>query len=488
MMSFFKKDDKERKKKQMESDGSMTSSDHTLNTDSEHIQNPTLSSSSKSSLDSNNQPQIILPPKPKKGILKTMSKFGQVNLTPKMYHKIDLIKNVPIAPQPPPPAAETPKSIESSIPTFSKRNSVFLNESLQISSQILPDLKSIPAYIIPENDQNDSILEPYLHRSVQIPIHALSQVNFSLSKRFVDEHQTESLNDLKNVPILVENVELKLYPGDQLMSLNDENILGKSFNEVKKTFSDSTSQMNSHDLIKFTVRTSLEYSDFILKEFHRSLSQHNERLRKKLSLEPNSPQPIDHSEISQVWLVSPNGYSSAKIFTKVIHKNSNTSLENLGSSNIPEIINFKVKLDNGKIIEVSEDSLEKSNPIQFDYCPDLSRLRFINETCLLHCLRQRYVTLNLNYTLIGNQNLLALGSNQDNKMAQMIKNLRQTDLPPHIYSQTQLVYKSMLANRQDQSIVLMGHSNSGKSSNLRLILSYLFKIAGSSTTAHFNGL
>ncbi|CAF1128216.1 unnamed protein product, partial [Brachionus calyciflorus] len=44
----------------------------------------------------------------------------------------------------------------------------------------------------------------------------------------------------------------------------------------------------------------------------------------------------------------------------------------------------------------------------------------------------------------------------------------------------------MLSNRQDQSIVLMGHSNSSKSVNTKLIMSYLFKIAGSSNATNFN--
>ncbi|CAF0968514.1 unnamed protein product [Brachionus calyciflorus] len=477
MMSFFKKDDKDRKKKTSENDVS-SSSDQTLNPD-ESTLNPVLSSSSKSSIDSSIQPQIVLPPKPKKGILKTMSKFGHVNLTPKLYQKIDLIKNV----APPVQTPEEPKSIEASIPNFSKRNSVFLNENVINSAQILPDLKNIPIYIIPENVSNDSVLEPYLHRKVYVSVRSIPQIK--INTKHLENGQTES-EDSRNIPIIVDNLDLEFLPGDQLMFINEENILGRSLNEVKNILNDLC-QFNKEHLIKFTVRTRLDYSDFILKNFYLNLSQHSEKLRKKLSNDQISPQPIDPLEINQVWYVQPNGYLSAKIFAKVIHKNSNTSLESLSGNNVTEVINFKIKLDNGKIIEVSEDCLEKSNPIQFDYCSDLTKLRFINETSLIHCIRQRFVSLNLNYTLIGNQNLLAIGANEDKNMIRMIRNLKQLDLPPHVYSQTQLVYKNMLSNRQDQSIVLMGHSNSAKSVNTKLIMSYLFKIAGSSSASNFNG-
>ena len=62
---------------------------------------------------------------------------------------------------------------------------------------------------------------------------------------------------------------------------------------------------------------------------------------------------------------------------------------------------FKVRLDNGRLIEVNEENLEKANPPQYDYCEDLSQLRFINETSLLHVIRQRYMTPKLIYTYIG---------------------------------------------------------------------------------------
>ena len=475
-MSFFKKDDRDRRKKLTDQDAS-SSSDHTLSEETAH--NTVLSSSSKSSIDSA-IPTNLIPAKPKKGILKTMSKFGQVNLTPKFNHKNDSTKK---------PAAQTheiPKSIESSITTFSKRNSFIINESPPVSSQIIPGLKQIASYIMPENKLNDSVIEPYLNRSFLVPLRIIQTIDLEISKKFLEENIFESIQDTRNVPIIVKNMDFGFYSGDQLISLNYESVLGKSLNELRKLFAAWKAEKNPDDMVQVAVRTNPVYADLILDAFQKNMSQNYDKSRKKLFDQSNQ---IDHLDINQVWFVQPTGYLPAKIFAKVIHKNSNTSLESLCSAGAPEVVNFKIKFENGKIIEVGEDCLEKSNPVQFDFCNDLSKLRFINETSLIHCLRQRFVGLDSLYTLIGSYNMLALGAKQtDSNMINIVKNLKLSNLPPHIYSKSHFVYKSMLANRHDYSIVLTGHSNSGKSQNFRLVLDYLFKIGAVSNNSNFSGI
>jgi myosin-18 len=39
---------------------------------------------------------------------------------------------------------------------------------------------------------------------------------------------------------------------------------------------------------------------------------------------------------------------------------------------------------------VEEEDVEKANPSSFDLVEDLSQLRFLNESSVLHTLRQRY--------------------------------------------------------------------------------------------------
>lgn len=60
----------------------------------------------------------------------------------------------------------------------------------------------------------------------------------------------------------------------------------------------------------------------------------------------------------------------------------------------------------------------------------------------------------------------------------MFRGCRAEDMPPHIYAAAQIAYRQMLSTRQDQSIVLLGRSGSGKTANARHLLHYLTATAG----------
>lgn len=72
--------------------------------------------------------------------------------------------------------------------------------------------------------------------------------------------------------------------------------------------------------------------------------------------------------------------------------------------------------------------------------------------------------------------LVSLSSFQ---VMQMFKGCRREDTAPHIYSMAQAAYRNLLTTRQDQSIVLLGKSGSGKTTNCQHIIQYLLTIAGS---------
>ena len=55
----------------------------------------------------------------------------------------------------------------------------------------------------------------------------------------------------------------------------------------------------------------------------------------------------------------------------------------------------------------------------------------------------------------------------------MFRGCRQEDMPPHIYSVGQAAYRDMVSTRRDQSVVFMGRSGSGKTTNFRHVLHYL---------------
>lgn len=61
----------------------------------------------------------------------------------------------------------------------------------------------------------------------------------------------------------------------------------------------------------------------------------------------------------------------------------------------------------------------------------------------------------------------------------MFKGCRREDSAPHIYSVAQSAYRNLLTTRQDQSVVLLGKSGSGKTTNCQHLVQYLVSIAGS---------
>ena len=69
----------------------------------------------------------------------------------------------------------------------------------------------------------------------------------------------------------------------------------------------------------------------------------------------------------------------------------------------------------------------------------------------------------------------------------MFRGCKQEDMPPHIFAAVQSAYRNMLATRMDQSVVLMGHSGSGKTINSRHIMHYLAAAASSQHSALTGG-
>ncbi|XP_071304360.1 unconventional myosin-XVIIIa isoform X1 [Agelaius tricolor] len=175
-------------------------------------------------------------------------------------------------------------------------------------------------------------------------------------------------------------------------------------------------------------------------------------------------------ETEKVWLVHRDGFSLG------------SQLRPEAGSPLPEG-KVKVKLDhNGAVLEVEEDDVEKANPPSCDRVEDLASLLYLNESSTLHTLRQRYGG-NLLHTYAGPTmviiNPLSSPSMYSEKVMHMFKGCRREDTSPHIYAVAQAAYRSMLMSRQDQAIVLLGASGSGKTTNCQHLVQYLATIAGS---------
>ncbi|XP_047738816.1 unconventional myosin-XVIIIa-like, partial [Hyalella azteca] len=169
-------------------------------------------------------------------------------------------------------------------------------------------------------------------------------------------------------------------------------------------------------------------------------------------------------EAERVWLVHRGGFCAARLLGD-------------DASPAPPLGKLALKLEHsGDVIHVDEDDVEKANPSQFDRCEDLSSLRHLNESSVLHTLRQRY-GCNLIHTyagasmaIINPTTPLAIYSE---KVIQMFRGCRQEEMPPHIYSVGQAAYREMVSTRRDQSIVFLGRSGAGKTTNFRHVLHYL---------------
>ncbi|XP_053363674.1 unconventional myosin-XVIIIa isoform X2 [Clarias gariepinus] len=171
----------------------------------------------------------------------------------------------------------------------------------------------------------------------------------------------------------------------------------------------------------------------------------------------------------KVWLVHKDGFSLA-------------TLLKTEAGSLPEG-KVKIKLEHdGTVLDVDEDDVEKANPPSFDRSEDLATLLYLNESSVMHCLRQRYGG-NLIHTYAGLSmvviNPISAPSMYSEKVMHMFKGCRREDTAPHVYAVAQSAYRNLLTTRQDQSIVLLGKSGSGKTTNCQHLVQYLLSIAGS---------
>ncbi|XP_040579720.1 unconventional myosin-XVIIIa isoform X2 [Lepeophtheirus salmonis] len=193
--------------------------------------------------------------------------------------------------------------------------------------------------------------------------------------------------------------------------------------------------------------------------------------RRKYNFKAKSEEQLNSEksflEVERAWLVHKDGFSSASQLKS--------------DQDLPEG-KVRIQLDyNGDVLEVEEDDVEKANPPGYDKVEDLAQLRYLNESSVLNTLRQRYGN-NLIHTYAG-PSLISINPMSplaiySDKVIQMFKECKTEDMPPHIYSVAQLSYRSMLSTRKDQSIVFIGRSGSGKTTNVKHMLSYFTKTSG----------
>ncbi|XP_053816945.1 unconventional myosin-XVIIIa-like isoform X14 [Vidua chalybeata] len=289
------------------------------------------------------------------------------------------------------------------------------------------------------------------------------------------------------------DLALGLVPGDRLVEINGRNVENKSRDEIVEMI------RQSGETVQLKVQPILELSELSrcwlrggqgtrraawdVKDEDKSLAV-KRPVKEDGALDPaasaSAPSQAKTEEqiaaeeawyeTEKVWLVHRDGFSLG------------SQLRPEAGSPLPEG-KVKVKLDHdGAVLEVEEDDVEKANPPSCDRVEDLASLLYLNESSTLHTLRQRYGG-NLLHTYAGPTmviiNPLSSPSMYSEKVMHMFKGCRREDTSPHIYAVAQAAYRSMLMSRQDQAVVLLGASGSGKTTNCQHLIQYLATIAGS---------
>lgn len=264
------------------------------------------------------------------------------------------------------------------------------------------------------------------------------------------------------------DLALGLVPGDRLVEINGQNVENKSRDEIVEMI------RQSGDSVWLKVQPIPELS-----ELSRSWLRTGEGHRREPADTKTEEQIAAEEawyETEKVWLVHRDGFSLA----------SQLKSEELS---LPEG-KVRVKLDHdGAILDVDEDDVEKANAPSCDRLEDLASLVYLNESSVLHTLRQRYGA-SLLHTYAG-PSLLVLSPRgapavYSEKVMHMFKGCRREDMAPHIYAIAQTAYRAMLMSRQDQSIVLLGSSGSGKTTSSQHLVQYLATIAGTSGNKVFS--
>ncbi|XP_049524333.1 myosin heavy chain, muscle-like isoform X34 [Dermacentor silvarum] len=138
---------------------------------------------------------------------------------------------------------------------------------------------------------------------------------------------------------------------------------------------------------------------------------------------------------------------------------------------------------------VKKDLLQQVNPPKYEKCEDMSSLTYLNDASVLHNLKERYYC-HLIYTYSG---LFCVAINPykrfpiyTKRVVDIYKGRRRTEVPPHVFAVSDGAYMDMLANRENQSMLITGESGAGKTENTKKVIQYFALIAASGYKQHFS--
>uniref|UniRef100_A0A7N6FI90 Myosin-7 n=1 Tax=Anabas testudineus TaxID=64144 RepID=A0A7N6FI90_ANATE len=139
-----------------------------------------------------------------------------------------------------------------------------------------------------------------------------------------------------------------------------------------------------------------------------------------------------------------------------------------------------VETENGKNVTVKETQILQQNPPKFDKIEDMAMLTFLHEPAVLFNLKERYAAWMI-YTYSG---LFCVTVNPykwlpvyNQEVVIAYRGKKRSEAPPHIFSISDNAYQYMLADRENQSILITGESGAGKTVNTKRVIQYFASIA-----------
>ncbi|XP_057317882.1 unconventional myosin-XVIIIa isoform X3 [Microplitis mediator] len=320
--------------------------------------------------------------------------------------------------------------------------------------------------------------------TIQRQLPPRNDFGFSLRRAvIIDRTSSGSTQNIKSVifaepgAIVQNNNDTGLLPGDRLIEVNGINVDDKSREEIIDLIKGSGTNVVVKvqpvaELSELSQRGGLDGRQVELAAANIQCGT----LRRSGSsrFHQNTARSEQHLAEEQSWLASEHVW--------LLHRGGFTLATRSEASADPDTGKLRIKLvPGGEELLVDEEDVEKANPPQFDMVEELSQLRFLNESSVLHTLRQRYAN-NLIHTYAGDSmvviNPVAPLAIYSEKVVHMFKGCKNEDMPPHIYAMAQSAYRGMLATRRDHSLVFLGRSGAGKTTNFKHALHYLILAAG----------
>ncbi|CAJ0928533.1 unnamed protein product, partial [Mesorhabditis belari] len=257
--------------------------------------------------------------------------------------------------------------------------------------------------------------------------------------------------EIKPGPPRPDDIKNSLLPGDQLVEINGRGVDSLSRDELNEMI-----RQAAQDIV-LTVRSVPELAEF--SDRHRGVRDAGDSLL-LTNIDTNAHENIPEDQ--RYWLIHKDGYTVARL-----------------QEQFPDG-RFAVSVA-GRTMTVDSTDIDRANPSKLDRAPDLSNLRYLNETGVVHLLRQRWGS-NLTHTNAGSNSLICLSFAQEpgvqERLLTLFKGCRRGQMPPHIYATAQQVYRYVQMTGAAQAVLFTGVTGSGKSSQFKSFIQYLASVAG----------